>query len=120
MAAVRRLCPTPRCPNLQPCSRPGHERKPFATAQRSTTLYQSPQWKRESKAFLAEHPFCVAKGIGTESAYVICGQPATIVDHRIPHRGNEAAFWNQGNWQSLCVAHHQAKTGRETRERVGA
>jgi 5-methylcytosine-specific restriction protein A len=39
---------------------------------------------------------------------------ATIVDHIVPHRGNQKLFWDsEHNWQSLCVTHHQEKTMRE-------
>jgi 5-methylcytosine-specific restriction enzyme A len=31
---------------------------------------------------------------------------ATIVDHKIPHKGDYDLFWNQDNWQSLCASCH--------------
>lgn len=31
---------------------------------------------------------------------------ASVVDHRIPHRGNPALFWSEDNLQPLCDAHH--------------
>jgi 5-methylcytosine-specific restriction protein A len=111
-----RLCPTPRCPNLQRCA--DHPRIPFANARRSTTLYSTARWKHESRAFLIANPFCVERQWGTFVSPE-CGAVATVVDHRIPHRGNEAAFWDRGNWAALCKPHHQAKTGREVRYRKG-
>lgn len=147
MAKPSRPCPTPHCANLQPCS--AHPRKPFANAQRSSTLYNTLRWKHESRAFLQANPYCVARltvlpvrraltpseaeqiRVRFQREYAehpnkmieleesgLCGAPATVVDHRIPHRGNAAAFWNRGNWAALCKPHHQAKTGRETRARV--
>jgi 5-methylcytosine-specific restriction protein A len=65
------------------------------------------RWEKARLAFLAEHPLCVtceAKGII---------EPATVVDHVIPHRGNVDLFWDPGNWQALCVACHNAKTKAE-------
>lgn len=65
------------------------------------------RWQRESKRFLAAHPFCVdclakgANGIATET------------DHEIPHRGNPALFWNEANWRARCKPHHSRKTARE-------
>lgn len=37
---------------------------------------------------------------------------STDADHVIPHRGDLALFWNEGNLRGLCHAHHSAKTGR--------
>ena len=62
-------------------------------------LYASARWRRESREFLAEYPACV-----------LCGQPAKVVDHITPHRGDEALFWDKSNWQPLCWKHHSAKT----------
>lgn len=35
---------------------------------------------------------------------------ATVVDHIIPHRGDQKLFWDQRNWQSLCKQCHDRKT----------
>ena len=37
-------------------------------------------------------------------------RPATVVDHIIPHRGDQKLFWDQNNWQSLCKSCHDKKT----------
>lgn len=62
------------------------------------------RWQRESKQFLAAHPHCVE--------CMAAGRPvaAECVDHIIPHRGNLVLFWDQSNWQGLCIPHHNAKT----------
>ena len=39
--------------------------------------------------------------------------PATVVDHIKPHHGDQRLFWDVGNWQSLCKAHHDSKTATE-------
>lgn len=31
---------------------------------------------------------------------------AQVVDHVVPHRGNQALFWDRANWQPLCSSHH--------------
>jgi 5-methylcytosine-specific restriction protein A len=37
---------------------------------------------------------------------------ATVVDHVTPHRGDPELFWDiEGNWQPLCKACHDRKTG---------
>jgi len=54
-------------------------------------------------AYLSRHPICAR-----------CIEPATVLDHVVPHRGNSFLFWSQHNWQGLCVHCHGVKTARET------
>jgi 5-methylcytosine-specific restriction protein A len=65
------------------------------------------QWMR--KSFLHRHPLCA-----------VCGEPATVLDHTKPHRGDPALFWDQDNWQGLCQTCHGRKTARETLRAQGA
>nr|WP_244485255.1 HNH endonuclease signature motif containing protein [Pseudolabrys sp. Root1462] len=49
---------------------------------------------------------------------------ATVVDHIIPHKGDQKLFWDiEGNWQPLCKFHHdsakQAEEGRGYSGEVG-
>ena len=39
-------------------------------------------------------------------------QPSTVVDHKVPHRGDRAMFYDSNNLQGLCVACHGRKTAR--------
>lgn len=39
----------------------------------------------------------------------------TVVDHIVPHRGDQKLFWDRGNWQPLCEHHHNVKTMTEDR-----
>lgn len=58
------------------------------------------RWRQARAAYLAEHPLCVmcqAEGLVT---------PATVVDHVVPHRGDQRLFWDRANWQPLCATHH--------------
>ena len=87
--------------------------KKFLTVQPSEQVRGSPsargygrRWQRERLAFLADHPLCVEcekRGIA---------MAATVVDHVVPHRGNQRLFWDQGNWQSLCDHDHAVKTAK--------
>lgn len=64
------------------------------------------RWREARGMFLREHPLCAAcyaEGVLT---------PATVVDHIIPHRGDQRLFWDKNNWQPLCKRHHDEKTGR--------
>lgn len=68
--------------------------------------YKTKRWQRNRAIFLRAHPLCVeCEAEGRLAA-------ASVVDHRIPHRGNERMFWEVSNWQALCKWHHDRKTGR--------
>ncbi len=109
------------CPNLQPCAKHPTP-KPFANARRTGVAFtRTARWKRERKAFLVRNPYCVSVVIDGSGHGERCGEPATVVDHIRPHRGDEMLFWAwASNWAGLCAPHHNAKTGRETRERANA
>ena len=70
-------------------------------------LYNSQRWRETSKNFLKMNPYCCK-----------CGNRATVVDHIIPHRGNEDLFWNENNYQPLCDSCHKTKTLREMAQRA--
>ena len=65
-------------------------------------------WQKASRQFLRDvQPLCqecMKQGRYTK---------ATVVDHIIPHRGDEKLFWDQENWQGLCKRCHDQKTRRE-------
>lgn len=104
----RNPCRAPGCPNLCDkgvyCAEHAHL---SAERQRETAErrgYDS-KWRKARKAYLRRNPLCVEcmrEGRLT---------PATVIDHIIPHRGDERLFWNQGNWQPLCQSCHNRKTG---------
>lgn len=64
------------------------------------------RWRRARVRFLEENPLCeMCKPMLT---------PSVIVDHRIPHRGDQALFWDESNWQALCKdCHDGPKQGEE-------
>lgn len=59
-------------------------------------------WNTARKGYLIQNPICV-----------MCGRPATEVDHIIPHKGDYKLFWDVTNWQSLCHECHSQKTYSE-------
>lgn len=73
-------------------------------------LYKTASWRRIRSAQLARQPLCVmCARQGTVRA-------ATVADHIKPHRGSSALFFDAGNLQSLCKAHHDsAKQSDEAR-----
>jgi hypothetical protein len=75
-------------------------------------LYNSARWKRLRAAQLAASPLCaMCVKLGRVN-------PAGVVDHKRPHRGDEELFFDAANLQSLCKLCHDGakqqleKTGR--------
>lgn len=62
------------------------------------------KWREARTAYLVKHPTCT-----------MCEQPATVVDHVIPHKGNMRLFWDRSNWQALCQHHHNSTKQRAER-----
>ncbi|MGJ3264872.1 MAG: HNH endonuclease signature motif containing protein [Salinarimonas sp.] len=65
-------------------------------------------WRKARAEFLRANPTCRRPG---------CGEPANVVDHIEPHRGNRALFWNRANWQPLCASCHSGAKQAEERRR---
>lgn len=103
-------CSHPGCPRLVPRGRkycnehaglhPEEVRSAFSRG-------YDRKWQRVSKAFLRSHPLCAE--CQRNGRYVA----ATVVDHIVPHRGDQKLFWDESNWQPLCKRCHDQKTGRE-------
>lgn len=71
------------------------------------------KWQQIREQFLREHPTCA-----------MCAQAdpprlsaASVVDHRIPHKGDAARFWDQSGWQAICKRCHDA--GKQSQDRTG-
>jgi len=61
------------------------------------------EWELAARRFLA------SPGNG---ACVACGARATVVDHRIPFKGDEGLKWDRNNWQPMCRACNSRKNVR--------
>ena len=71
-----------------------------------STLYGS-RWRKARLRFLHKNPVCLyCAGRGDVTS-------ATVVDHRIPHRGNLALFWDEQNWAACCAPCHNRDKQRE-------
>lgn len=58
------------------------------------------RWEKARETFLTQHPFCkMCEEQGRVTA-------ATVVDHVVPHKGDQRLFWDTANWQALCKPHH--------------
>lgn len=65
------------------------------------------RWQKARLNYLMLNPLCVE--CSAEGRVV----SAKVVDHIIPHKGDQALFWDQANWQPLCKSHHSQKTARQ-------
>lgn len=66
------------------------------------------KWRKARAAFLAMFDRCAWPG---------CNAKATLVDHIIPHKGDDHLFWDQTNWQPLCTSCHSRKKQQQERGR---
>lgn len=64
------------------------------------------RWRQARAQWLADHPLC--DDCERQGRTTV----ATVVDHRVPHRGDRVLFWDRANWQSLCMRCHNSKTAR--------
>jgi 5-methylcytosine-specific restriction protein A len=65
------------------------------------------RWQRARIVYLKQNPLCIECQKDGRLT------PATVVDHKIAHKGNYELFWDVSNWQVLCAYHHNLKTARE-------
>jgi 5-methylcytosine-specific restriction protein A len=71
-------------------------------AQAWRSLYNTAHWKALRFHQLSQDPLCcMCKAQNTITI-------ATIVDHKIPHKGDERLFFDENNLQSMCKPHHDA------------
>lgn len=65
------------------------------------------KWQQHRLRFLQLNPLCVYcehDGRVTE---------ATVVDHMVPHKGDQKLFWDTENHQALCAPCHSSVKQRE-------
>jgi len=79
-----------------------HDRRRGSAASRG---YGS-RWQKARATFLLRHPLCVCHLANGRV------EPATVVDHIVPHQGDQSLFWDSGNWQALCQSCHDSIKAR--------
>jgi len=67
-------------------------------------------WQRARESFLRDHPLCECPDCDAGRKRVTA---ASVVDHKIPHRGNMVLFWDRTNWQAMSKPCHDKKTATE-------
>lgn len=64
------------------------------------------KWRKAREDFLSKNPLCVDhKCLGRVVV-------ATVVDHIVPHNGDQKLFWDRKNWQPLCKVCHDSHKQR--------
>ncbi len=58
------------------------------------------RWDKAAATFRARRPWCLGcEAIGDSV-------PTELVDHVVPHNGNQDVFWDTALWQPCCRHHH--------------
>jgi 5-methylcytosine-specific restriction protein A len=70
------------------------------------------RWDRCRALYIAKHPLCALHEKRGELV------EAKVVDHIVPHKGDQALFWEEANWQSLCWSCHNSV--KQSEERGGS
>ena len=58
------------------------------------------RWRKAREQYLRANPLCVE----CEAEGVL--EPATVVDHTIPHNGDFTLFWDATARRAVCKRHH--------------
>lgn len=118
---LKRICKAPGCTRLVDASSGSHyciehqaleardreKRAQFSIVNHGQwdDMYNSPKWKVLRAQKLKEQPLCE-----------ICGNKATQVHHKIPHKGDWELFLDESNLMSICFDCHNKETRREMEE----
>ncbi|HYG07665.1 MAG TPA: HNH endonuclease signature motif containing protein [Stenotrophomonas sp.] len=78
-----------------------------AGKQGSTARGYGYRWQQYRLRYLVQHPLCVmCEAEGRVEA-------AVVVDHVVPHGGDQQLFWSASNHQALCKACHDGTKQRQ-------
>lgn len=70
------------------------------------------KWQKARERFLFSNPLCIYCGrVGRATV-------ATVVDHIIPHKGDQVVFWDESQWQALCSSCHSSIKQREEKQKI--
>jgi len=60
------------------------------------------KWQKARERYLLDNLLCVYCARQGRTV------AASVVDHQVPHRGDQELFWDQRNWQPLCEPCHDS------------
>lgn len=72
-------------------------------------------WQKARAGYLEKHPLCECPDC---QAGIKRTTMASVVNHRVPHRGNMSStdpngFWNRANWEAMSTECHNKRTQEE-------
>ena len=110
--APKRPCSWPGCAALTDggrCEKHRKQQQKHIDMQRGSAASRGygARWQRVRSLYLAKHPLCAECQRNNRLT------AASVVDHIKPHKGDQALFWDESNWQALCKHCHDSKTARE-------
>lgn len=70
------------------------------------------RWRKARATFLSRHPLC------SKCSAVGRVRTAVVVDHVVPHKGDQRLFWDTDNWQALCKRCHDSTKRIEEHGRI--
>jgi len=105
-------CAYPRCKNYATnkgyCQ--DHQQQKTQYDKERGNSYQrgyNSQWRQARLDYLSSNPLCVH----CQSQGIV--KAASVVDHIQPHKGDQDLFWDEANWQALCLSCHNSKTAKK-------
>jgi len=104
----KRLCSHPGCSEItEEAYCPKHSRQKDRQRGSAYERGYNNEWRKYRLMFLLDHPLCnICQREGRLSS-------ANVVDHVIPHKGDQRLFWDVKNHQALCKECHDRKTATE-------
>lgn len=120
-----RPCATPRCSNLVERGHcPLHRKQKEKDRGSSFERGYDKAWSAYSLSFREAYPLCGMRPNNLPPVMSQCyqagrptpvlgtthGRPNGVVDHVVPHRGDQRLFHDPNNHQSLCWQCHSRKT----------
>ncbi len=77
--------------------------------ERRQKMYQTSDWKSFRYRFMAMNKKCFC-----------CGESATVVDHRVPHKGDQSLFEDELNFLPMCeFCHNRVNVFDRNSDNVG-
>lgn len=64
------------------------------------------RWQKARATFLRTNPLCV---FCQQQGKTVAAQ---VVDHKVPHKGDQSLLWDTSNWQPLCTRCHNSHKQR--------
>ena len=81
-------------------------------------LYKTARWEKLRRdVFERDHYTCRHTGVICAGKHPAPDSP--VCDHIVPHRGDEALFWDKGNLQTVSKAYHDSEKQKQERAKPG-